>query len=182
MKTVFVIDDVIDKEIQDLIEDTLLGSTFAWWKNDDITYPTLTERKTPKRGATFSAKIMDPTSNYYNHDVIRLCHHILEGVCDELNIKDMAVTQTRAFLHIAQPKFLWNRKDTKHTDQDDPHTVILYYVNDSDGPTDLFNEKGRVMRSIKPKKGRCVVFDGSIPHRSTHSKHRDRCIVNFNVT
>ena len=95
MKTVFVIDDVIDKEIQDLIEDTLLGTTFAWWKNDDITYPTLTE-KDPK-GKLSLPKIMDPTSNYYNHDVIRLCHHILEGVCDELNIKDIGNTDQEAF-------------------------------------------------------------------------------------
>ena len=51
------------------------------------------------------------------------------------------------------------------------------------GPeTDLFNERGRKIKSVKPKMGRCVVFDGSIKHRSSHPKNHNRCIINIDVT
>jgi hypothetical protein len=72
-----------------------------------------------------------------------------------------------------------------HVDFYEPHLVGLYYVNDSDGDTVVFNEtyddvsqeqsvlhtkEGRftIARRISPKKGRMVGFDGRHYHASMH--------------
>ncbi len=55
------------------------------------------------------------------------------------------------------------------------HLVMLYYINDSDGETILRN-----VGKIKPKKGRIVIFDGSILHKAKYPVKGYRCILNFN--
>jgi hypothetical protein len=85
-----------------------------------------------------------------------------------------------------------------HVDFYEPHLVGLYYVNDSDGDTVVFEEtsdqltaeqsarhanEGRftVAHKIAPKKGRMVFFDGKQYHASMHPmQHPSRIVVTFN--
>jgi hypothetical protein len=75
-----------------------------------------------------------------------------------------------------------------HVDSDSEHKVFIYYVNDSDGDTIFFNqvadghkpEKFTVMNRVSPKRGRGVVFDGSIYHASSSPiENQYRCIINI---
>ena len=76
---------------------------------------------------------------------------------------------------------------TPHVDQDRPHKVFLYYVNDSDGDTYFFNERlgynGKeftVNEQVSPKMGRAVLFDGDIYHASSSPTNSNmRCILNI---
>jgi hypothetical protein len=76
---------------------------------------------------------------------------------------------------------------TPHVDQDRPHKVFLYYVNDSDGDTFFFNERfGQsvneftVESQVTPKMGRAVFFDGDIYHASSSpTQSKMRCILNI---
>ena len=57
---------------------------------------------------------------------------------------------------------------------------MVYYVNDSDGPTRFFDSDGNIIQTVHPKKGRAVLFDSNIPHASScpiNSKHR--MVINF---
>jgi hypothetical protein len=66
-----------------------------------------------------------------------------------------------------------------HVDQNFPHYVILYYVNDSDGET-IFVDSGM---EISPVAGRFVIFDGTKTHRARLVKEsKQRIVFNFNVT
>jgi len=68
-----------------------------------------------------------------------------------------------------------------HTDDPKPHWVMVYYVNDADGDTCLF-EGDKITHRISPKKGRAVVFDGRTSHASSSPvKSRFRSIINFNL-
>lgn len=67
-----------------------------------------------------------------------------------------------------------------HTDSAEPHTVLLYYVNDSDGPTYFFNHQNEVVDTVSAKKGRAVIFDGSIKHASSCPKNGSRITLNIN--
>jgi len=68
-----------------------------------------------------------------------------------------------------------------HTDDEAPHWVFIYYVNDSDGDTCLF-DGDKVVARITPKKGRGVAFDGRWQHASSSPVETPfRCIFNFNL-
>ncbi len=84
-----------------------------------------------------------------------------------------------------------------HVDFYEPHIVGLYYVNDSDGDTVVFNETFETvtieqsaeranagsfteLARISPKKGRMVFFDGKHYHASMHPREHDhRVVVTF---
>jgi len=69
--------------------------------------------------------------------------------------------------------------DTPHTDIEEPHTVYLYYVNDSDGETILFKDE-KIHKKVKPKKGRMLVFDGKTLHAAYQPIKNIRCVLNIN--
>ena len=56
------------------------------------------------------------------------------------------------------------------------------YVNDSDGPTKLYNfDKTKVVKEVHPKTGRVLIFDGLTYHASSSPKdHPSRIVVNYN--
>jgi len=72
-----------------------------------------------------------------------------------------------------------------------PHLVVLYYVNDSDGDTIIYDQIGqpnnidksalKIKQKISPKKGRCVLFNGKWLHNSSSPQNSPRCILNFDV-
>lgn len=78
-----------------------------------------------------------------------------------------------------------------HIDMEHPHKVLLYYVNDSDGDTVMYNEfytkenGGDVdltfKEKISPKKNRAVIFDGLRYHNSIKPiQQKTRFIININ--
>jgi hypothetical protein len=68
-----------------------------------------------------------------------------------------------------------------HTDLPFDHLVVLYYVNDADGDTVFFNEKNEIIKSVSPKRGRVVAFDGRILHGGGIPKAGPRCAINFDI-
>jgi hypothetical protein len=75
-----------------------------------------------------------------------------------------------------------------HVDTNVPHKAFLYYVNDSDGDTYFFNElwsgsevtEFTKSRSISPKKGQALVFDGFQYHASSSPiDSAYRCVINI---
>jgi hypothetical protein len=76
-----------------------------------------------------------------------------------------------------------------HTDAgSNNYKTLLYYVNDSDGDTIIFNESESskeltIKERITPKKGRMVLFNGDLLHASSNPIKNDlRCVVNINFT
>lgn len=64
------------------------------------------------------------------------------------------------------------------------HDVILYYANNSDGCTYIFNNDKQpwvVEKQIESKQGRVVIFDGSKYHAGSHPEKDKRIVINFNV-
>ena len=110
--------------------------------------------------------------------------------------KKLKPVQVRSFLQLSlNEKLLGKEKvDTPHIDLDIPHTVYLYYVNDCDGDTVLYNYKSengkedipyfedvKIKKRITPKQCRVVVFDGMTWHSSTQPTKGTRTIINFDM-
>ena len=96
-----------------------------------------------------------------------------------LRIKANILNKTDKQNHIHPP----------HVDIAMPHMVLLYYVNDSDGDTVIFYEKHSsdqdpvltVNRSISPKAGSAIMFDGLTYHSSSSPQYtEERIVININ--
>lgn len=87
-----------------------------------------------------------------------------------------------------------------HIDSWYPHWVAIYYVNDSDGDTYIFNEindnydsgiedvklieknKFTIKKRITPKKGKVLLFEGKYYHTSSWpKKNKYRTVININL-
>lgn len=78
-----------------------------------------------------------------------------------------------------------------HVDLTQPHKVLLYYVNDSDGDTFMFNETYSpedeksfpnltLKQRVEPKRGRAILFDGLTYHNSSKPVNNNaRYIINI---
>jgi hypothetical protein len=74
--------------------------------------------------------------------------------------------------------------NTPHIDVPDANfKSLLYYVNDSDGDTFVFNESFQdkkeltIRKRVSPKKGRAIVFDSNIWHASSNPRQNANRIV-----
>ena len=90
------------------------------------------------------------------------------------------------------PKEYKQKYNTPHTDFPDVftnHYSMIYYCNDSDGFTYIFNEfhnplkvpkKLTINQKVKPRKGRVVIFESNRWHSSSNPIVTDqRVIINF---
>ena len=88
------------------------------------------------------------------------------------------VFRSRARLTLNEAK---TRIGNPHIDYATRHWVLIYYVNSTDGDTLLFDEKGKIIEKITPRRGRCVLFDGDIKHAASNSTAAPRIIINNNI-
>jgi hypothetical protein len=88
-----------------------------------------------------------------------------------------SVFRSRARLTLNREKSV---PEDKHVDYNFPHLVLLYYINNTDGDTILY-EGDRIIEKITPRRRRCVLFDGSITHASSSSTLSPRIVINNNL-
>ena len=75
----------------------------------------------------------------------------------------------RAKANLLFPLFENNKQyHPPHIDHTDPKALsMVYYINDSDGPTRFFDNDGNIIQTVQPKKGRLVLFPSNIAHASS---------------
>ena len=195
IETYKIIDDAIPKKYQDDIEDLLLGNnSFPWYYVDDVT---LTKDKIDK----FATKALCPAFNhvfwndqnpYANDAWWPFIKPLAYTAYDKVNIEVTEILQARSFLQLPIAKE--TPENHPHFDLPFDHLVCLYYVNDNEGPTVLYNETNKEytldqindikfteMTKVYPKKGRALLFNGKYFHASSTPNQRSRCIINFDL-
>jgi hypothetical protein len=192
-----VLDDVIPKEMQDSIEDLLLGDKMTWHFCQDLTRM---RKQIKEEGLTdlspyFWVSFLEDVNNLRNELMIRKMAPIVEHACQRLDLHLAKLLQGRMFLVPPLDESLRRKYTNIHVDTKTDHLVCLYYVNDADGDTILFDKttddvtpfephNNRVefneIQRVTPKKGRCVVFDGRIYHSAQSPAKHTRCAINFN--
>ena len=116
---------------------------------------------------------------------------MLSKACQYLKIPEAEIIQGRSFLQLPLRNIDTSIVDSPHIDLDpgDEHIVVLYYVNDSDGDTIIYNEREKdrpdgiytIKQRVTPKQGRVVLFDGWLMHTAEQPINNVRCIVNYNL-
>jgi len=193
-----VLDDVLPKNLADLIENTTTSPNFPWYLLRDINYESLNDEK-------FTRAYTDD----FIVNTIQLGHGVYAENDDTIQstffdvskqVVDMVVSKLNMNCHLLRIKYnmLFNhtnnvggKYNTPHIDNELPNSYsMIYYVNDSDGDTIIFDEiwdknkrpeNLKILQRITPKKNRAVVFPGNIFHTSSNPINNEkRIIMNVN--
>jgi len=198
-----VFDNLLPPALVDRLEERLTSDNFYWFAMDNLSLGT----QTPKNEFTFpdnykhieSSGMTKPLfmdSLWYDpHDAYMMSRMIIDYVCEEENIDLHGIIRVKANMLTPNPASGATHDNAihyPHLDVYNEHLVMVYYVNDSDGDTVIFNERWSedaeqpvpltIKQRIKPKKGRIVLFDGLHFHTSQSPKENDkRIILNINI-
>lgn len=173
-----VIDDVMPVVMQDQLIDICTQPEFTWSLLPDATYapmdPLAKKMNKPQYPSFSHLAIMDyrPKTG-----VAPLISSMLLCMGDKAEIDSKILYRARFGLYLPirdAPKY-----NNIHVDMHQPHTVVLYYVNDTDGDTFFFNNNREVVERISPKKGRMVIFDGLTFHASSMPSKDYRISLNL---
>lgn len=186
MRTDFVevIDNFLSQSYYESLRSSITSNNFPWYYNDDITYDKETystiNGNPLVQSFGFSHTIMS-NSNPTDSDITNLIMPMAFQIKDYL--KASKILRIRLDMTMYNPEV---KMHGPHVDYTNPHYSSVYYLNDSDGSTIIFNEKeGKKTLSIKeviePKPNRLLVFDGSYLHTGySPSRHNCRVLINSN--
>ena len=175
-----VIDNCIPQFYQDMFESLALGRTGGNEIENSLPWRIKYEQTAKNNGVCpISFKhILKSDAELSNH--LADFAKIPQIVTANLNYTLADLMYARVFLTLPYKTEL--KYHSPHTDLNYPHTSLIYYVNDSDGDTVFFEpDMKTIFRKVSPKKGRCVLFNGLIPHGAGIPSEGARCIVNYNI-
>ena len=180
----FTIDQFLTENQEDAIFTLVTNPTFPWFFQNG----TILHQDTKETNEYIHIKGSNPPQFTHTID-LENCQYI-DLIAPILNT---IVTEMNTNIQIIKMKFnlLYKSADSSfhfpHTDVDDLDENIytsIYYVNDSDGDTYLFNQKGpktseelTIKTQITPSKGKLAVFDAVQFHSSSSPIKSDYRIV-----
>lgn len=188
LKETVIIDDIISNDLQDKFHDLVMSQPFRFLK--DMSY-TDGEIVNPSYG--FNLLFKHPEYGVLSPLYEQVCVPIVNSVIEKLTLEIKDIYYTRAFLQVPLSKKFYKGKNGVHVDIPDPHYACVYYLNDSDGDTIIYEQnihdtdpgsKGVDLirhKTVTPKKGRFVMFDGARYHCSSQPQENYRCIINFDL-
>lgn len=107
---------------------------------------------------------------------------------DRLQMKLTGLVRVKANILLQQPTAPIEHYNIPHQDSVSGTLSMVYYCNDSDGPTVLFNEfysdappsRLTIRERIQPKKNRAVIFESNRYHASSNPIYtKARFVLNF---
>ena len=188
IEDIVIIENVIPKAYQDAIEHNLLGEMMSsWLLLNDISYGSENPLSTHNPGLVHPIKVDGQIKSPLFNFLLPLIFFSL----DKIDYRYKDTFMARSFLQYPKERAVANNP---HTDLTFPHLVCLYYVNDSDGDTVIYNEtlddtlpeevsktNFTVKKRIQPEKDKVVLFDGKYYHSSSNPTVNRRCVINFDV-
>ena len=170
--------DSIDESQSKKIESLLLGDNFAWFYNegsildDDLIIKHKNNLDTPQFTHTILTE--DGKVNSEHYDLINYLFNLF-------------VSEPVNFFRIKCNLLLQNNKTKKanhqipHIDNDnDEYYSLIYYVNDTDGDTILFDNDLTITKKITPQKGKAILFKSNTLHAACNPiESYKRSVINF---
>jgi hypothetical protein len=183
-----ILDDLVPVTLIDNIEKTLLSHTFPWYLNENVV------DKYPFYSYIDDEKTNHPnqfTHQFFNKSSIQSQYYHLVTPIICLLEKQEEVDFTNRIIRIkanllTRQNYEDDHYNSPHVDSKEiPGESLLYYVNDSDGDTFIFNEnkqtdKLTINSRISPQRGRCLFFNSDYFHASScPRKNETRVVINF---
>lgn len=192
-----ILDDLIDEDFQNQIEDCLFDCNWKYFS--DLVLGSKTECKyrefynplTYDICPSFNADLL----NVSNKKIFEKIYPLIQICCKKIKFDILKIERCYSSVRAFIPNR--TKKDTIHVNRDVPHLVMLYYVNDSDGNTILYDKTIddipfeehypdehydlNITHSITPKKGRVLFFDGRHYHAPSSPSKSMRCVITLDL-
>lgn len=196
MNSIIEIEDFLPKSIFNYLKTEIISDYFPWNYNEDVTnskdYDTNSVVTLEYNNQGFSHKLYDLKYNFKSNYFFNF-FPIFLLLQEKFNIESYNnLIRMRLGLLQNLIKPIEYRYNCPHVDYDENHFVTLYYFNDSDGDSIIFNEKLRdnmednnftIKKSITPKENKLVVFNGNHYHASSNpTKSNKRIVLTINFT
>jgi len=196
-KDIIVIDDALQPFQSDNIENIFMNNSqglIPWKLFRDVAIPDNEINDLGITELTPGIGSLIVNEHYTDSKLLNFTQHIPRMACAKAGVQFKKILQARSFIHFPLDRDIRKEYDNIHVDLPIPHMVCLYYVNDTDGDTFIFdksrdveinsiedfqNKKFNVLKRVGPKKGRAVIFDGFRYHSSSGPSKNLRCILNF---
>jgi hypothetical protein len=190
MKDISIIDQAVPASVQDSLEKIALGDQIPWLRHDRATYLAGAPQVFPVTPESVDAQQFVHEIYQENQPVSKLFSVILPVIT--------AIPYTiKQLIRIKMNLCIYAQMDNPdahgmpHVDfakTKEPLISAVYYVNESSGDTLIFDQRfGQsapltVKARVTPKKGRLVVFDGTLLHAgNTPKTNAPRININFNA-
>lgn len=184
-----IFDNLITAEYQNEIENTLMDVNFPWFffkyttATDDNSVFVSSDKTTETPQFVHIFYMNENINSHYIHNLIPIITAVEEKI--GRNLFDNMI-RFKANLVTKHSSYPVGNYHLPHTDSYDCETEsILYYANESDGDTYIFNEKPpskelTLKQKIQPKRGRIVFFNSSYYHASSPPRDHDiRLVLNI---
>ena len=186
--------NAIPKPYQDLVESELGSSEMLWTYQEEVARGAA-PFQTSFGGFSHMAYLTDEQAPSAS-PMSSLLLPILFIFCEKAKLEFRALLRIRVGLFTRTPGIIQHHNP--HIDFSQPHRTAVYYVNDSDGDTVVFNEtiddvsveasaqhanQGRftLAGTVPPKKGKMACFDGRHYHASSYpTLAAKRIAITFN--
>jgi hypothetical protein len=196
-----ILDNFIEDELQNQIEDAMFDCNWTFKMDNTYDY-------NPQSMGIKHRKFLNPfkydvspsiVSNLQsNQKIFKLFFPVVEKTCNRINFKLEKISRCIAGIQGVQVIREKNKVCNIHINQETPHLVLLYYVNDADGETILFDKttenirdnnetyldeqyEFNVVNKIMPKQGRILLFDGRTYHSASSPTTGIRSIITLDL-
>jgi hypothetical protein len=188
------IDDAIPKLYQNQIEAETTSTRMTWSFHEESARASAVFQASYGGFSHIAYHIKDQSPSFSPMTAMLL--PMLFMFCEKARLEFNALLRIRLGLFPRNPDDVGHHNP--HVDFQQPHQTAVYYVNDSDGDTVVFNEtsddvnaeqapkyaadgKFTILGRVSPKKGRMMAFDGKHYHASMHPrKAASRVAITFN--
>ena len=166
----------VNPDLKDYLQKLILDNVnFPWYYNNNQvdednskSYPGLTH-----------VFVEEKPNSVYAQDLINASVEILKQEnIDSNKLEGFWVIRANLLLPLNEQ---FQEQDQIHTDQDDDsYLTILYYVDDSDGPTKFYDDNKSLVASVKPQAGKYIMFKSNTFHSGTLPKlNKKRCTLSI---
>jgi hypothetical protein len=193
---IYTFDDIVSIEIQNELQTYVQNQNLQWLDVKNITGVDYDHEKN-----LFPAKVL--VDEKTDENILKLIDIIIDSSLLKINkklLKKYRIKINKTIPHIFDLK---EEYKLLHVDQWERHVTIIYYINDCDGNTLIFNDKNNkhlniigqgkaknkgldfenfeLIKTISPKKGRVVMFDGNLWHYGKYPTTGERNVININL-
>ncbi len=207
-----IIDNFLPEEEFKEFQKAMLGPSVPWYWCDNISVPDWMGVKDPNAIETEAMQLvlLDIPRNWMSEEFMYLKQHFI-NIMTRLDLDPKSLFRVRAVMSWAHPQFSEHNYNIPHIDSMASGKTLLFYLNDSDGNTRLFDQVQQrvecdpppvgspreelleyaklfvregftVKAEIEPKANRMLVFDGMQYHTAGIPRNaKRRVVINMNV-